>query len=144
MASRKNPCEYDCGQGIYLLVIRVKKNLKLKVGSLGEVCLGRGIYVYIGSAQKNLKQRIGRHLLKSKRIFWHIDYLTTDRNAKVESVFYSKRDKFWECRIAKLLSRTEIPVPGFGCSDCNCRSHLFKLHSVNIISSLDMKRYQYD
>jgi Uri superfamily endonuclease len=99
----------------------------LSVGALGTLTLKSGLYAYVGSAQANLEQRINRHLRKEKRLFWHIDYLLDNAAAKVVNVFYKEADKTGECAAAKELSEKGEPIDGFGCSDCECRSHLFRI-----------------
>lgn len=115
-------------RGIYILTISISKNIAIKVGSLGKVSFEKGTYVYVGSAQNNLEKRIERHLGKAKKRFWHIDYLLHRRFVKVDSVFYKIADKSEECEIARNFSKNECaPIEGFGCSDCDCGSHLFML-----------------
>jgi Uri superfamily endonuclease len=94
---------------------------------LGALTLNPGLYAYVGSAQTNLEQRIKRHLRKEKRFFWHIDYLLSSDAAKVVKVLYKDAGKTEECAVANALSEKGVPVDGFGCSDCDCRSHLFHI-----------------
>ncbi len=125
-------------KGIYVLLIELKKEIRLKIGSLGKIKFGKGIYAYIGSAQNNLEKRIARHLSKNKKRFWHIDYLLDGESAKVLKVFYKKAKKEEECKIAKKLSKTESLIKNFGCSDCNCKSHLFRIKNLKNILDLGM------
>ncbi|UCD03930.1 MAG: GIY-YIG nuclease family protein [Candidatus Woesearchaeota archaeon] len=111
-------------KGIYLLLINLNKDIKIKVGSLGNLNFRKGGYIYVGSAQNNLRSRINRHARKIKKKFWHIDYLISNKNAEVADVFYKEAGKKEECKTAKELSRLFIPVQNFGCSDCTCCSHL--------------------
>ena len=113
--------------GIYVLFISVKRSMLLKVGALGKIELSKGTYAYVGSAQNGIKMRVARHLKREKRKFWHIDYLLTQKNARVEKVIYKETLKEEECRIAQTLCKLGNPVRGFGCSDCSCSSHLFKI-----------------
>ncbi len=110
--------------GIYVLVINLKKDVKIKVGVLGNIELKKGNYTYIGSAQNNLESRIKRHKSKNKKKFWHIDYLLLNKNAKIINVFYKQSDKNEECITAKELAKSFNGVKKFGCSDCKCNSHL--------------------
>jgi Uri superfamily endonuclease len=115
-------------KGVYVLTISVNKDAVIKVGSLGKIVFQKGLYVYVGSAQSNLEERIKRHLRKTKKRFWHIDYLLCKRFVKVETVLYKAVGKSEECEIARSLSRDGgIPIKNFGCSDCDCVSHLFML-----------------
>ena len=121
-------------KGSYVVLIKVEDTYNLPVGGLSMVTFNRGYYAYIGSALNNLEKRILRHLSSEKKIFWHIDYLL--EKAKVIDVLYVESIEKLECGIAGLLSQTLTSVPGFGCSDCSCKSHLFyhksnrKLHTA--------------
>jgi len=110
---------------VYILKINVKKPLSLKIGKLGKINFKKGTYVYVGSAQKNFEQRIKRHLSRNKKKFWHIDYLLENKNVEVTGVFYKKAGKQEECLLAREISKKNLPIEKFGCSDCNCQSHLF-------------------
>jgi len=99
----------------------------------------RGRYVYVGSAQNGVEKRIARHFTKNKRLWWHIDYLLSNPFVRIEKAFYKKAGKLEECRIAWLLSRFEELIKGFGCSDCKCKSHLFRLKSLKNLNKLRLK-----
>ncbi len=116
-------------KGIYVLIIQLKKDLNIKIGSLGTVTLKEGTYAYVGSAQKNLEHRVKRHLRKMKRKFWHIDYLLNSEYASVVEVRYKRGDKTEECKVADLIAKQGEAVEGFGSSDCHCRGHLFHIES---------------
>ncbi|MCS7123638.1 MAG: GIY-YIG nuclease family protein [Candidatus Aenigmarchaeota archaeon] len=112
-------------RGSYILVIKCTKNCKVKVGSLGNIYFRKGFYFYIGSALNNIEKRIHRHLKKRKKIFWHIDYLTTNKNFKILKAIYKKSKNREECKISKILMKKFKFIKKFGCSDCKCKSHLF-------------------
>ena len=114
-------------KGIYVLILKVKKSIKIKIGALGKIKFPKGSYAYVGSAQNNLEKRVARHLKKRKIKFWHIDYLLANKNVKINRIMYKSAGKSEECRIAQFLSNVEKPVKGFGSSDCKCESHLFRL-----------------
>ena len=120
-------------------MINVKRNIKVKIGKLGHLEFKKGKYAYVGSAQNNIKKRIKRHFSKYKKKFWHIDYLLSNKNVKLKKAFWKKANKDEECRIACFFSELEEPVKGFGCSDCKCYSHLFKLKSLKNLNKLKMK-----
>jgi Uri superfamily endonuclease len=126
-------------RGVYVLLISVYKNLQLKIGSLGRIRFDKGKYAYVGSAQNNLEKRIQRHMSKNKNKFWHIDYLLDSKFTKILDVFYTKSGNSEECRIANKLGKTELPVLNFGCSDCNCKSHLFKIRNSDVILRLGLE-----
>ena len=120
-------------KGIYVLIIRLNNDAVLRIGALGEVPLMAGVYAYVGSAQTNLEQRVKRHLRKDKRLFWHIDYLLDSDHAKVIKIFYRQADKRGECMVANEICAKGEPVNGFGCSDCNCISHLFRIDEAKFL-----------
>lgn len=120
-------------KGIYALVILVSEHIALAVGALGEVKFDNGLYVYVGSAQTNLEERIARHLRKTKRKFWHIDYLLDAEGVNVVKVLYKEAAKAEECRVAVELGKVGLAIEGFGSSDCHCKSHLFRLPNYEFL-----------
>lgn len=115
-------------KGIYLLIIRLKKDKELSVGKKQTLNFQKGIYIYIGRASRGLRGRINRHLRKDKKLFWHIDYLLQE--AEIEEV-WTKPGDFNECQTARemrnFIKNPDIPLKKFGSSDCHCPSHLFYL-----------------
>jgi Uri superfamily endonuclease len=65
---------------------------------------------------------LSRHLLRSKRLRWHIDYLLSDPEVKVTGYVLSEE---LECEINQGTAG-DIIVPRFGATDCRngCGSHL--------------------
>ena len=130
--------EVPSEKGSYILLIKLSKKLKLSISTLGEFELAPGNYVYVGSAlgPGGLKPRILRHLASSKRIYWHIDYVTTNPSAKVEYISFILSNEKLECKIAReLLNKGFVPViHGFGASDCieGCPSHFLKCEDILI------------
>lgn len=114
-------------KGIYVLVIELSKNENIAVGKLGTLHFEKGLYAYVGSAQVALEKRIERHLRNKKPLFWHIDYLLQDPFSRILRVFTKCGPKSDECRVAAKIAEHGEAVTGFGCSDCNCNSHLFHL-----------------
>jgi Uri superfamily endonuclease len=114
-------------KGIYVLLIRVNEDIEVRVGSLGRVRFVRGVYVYMGSAQTNLEARVRRHFRKKKHKFWHVDYLLDSPESKVTKVFFRAGAKSQECAAAKEMETRGEAIKGFGCSDCDCAGHLFRL-----------------
>ncbi|NQU09864.1 GIY-YIG nuclease family protein [bacterium] len=106
----------------YQLDIRLGRARVIAVGRLGTFRFPAGRYVYTGSARRNLAARVGRHLAKSKRLRWHIDYLLACPAARVVGVRLSGRP---ECALNH-RTRGRIIVRRFGASDCRrgCGSHL--------------------
>jgi Uri superfamily endonuclease/uncharacterized protein (UPF0248 family) len=119
-------------KGTYTLILRLRKNAKIKVGALGEIEFLEGFYAYTGSAlgSGGLK-RVARHgevaSGERKTRKWHIDFLLP-RAEIVESVISGRGRPVGvypnECEVANKIGERATPVIGFGCTDCNCRSHL--------------------
>ena len=122
--------------GIYCLVIEIPKNTSTIVGKLGKIKFEKGYYTYVGSAQNNLEKRIERHFRKEKKKFWHIDYLLENPSVRIKEVLSKKANKEEECKIAREIEKFGIPIKNFGCSDCSCKSHLFKINDIKQLKSL--------
>jgi Uri superfamily endonuclease len=110
-------------KGSYVLIIELKKNKEIKIGKLGNIPFRKGYYAYIGSALNNLEKRIKRHLKKVKNIHWHIDYFL--KNSEIIEIYYKENTSSEECSNADRFKQILSFIPEFGCSDCNCKSHLF-------------------
>lgn len=120
-------------KGTYTLIINKKEKETIKIGALGKIEFKKGYYLYTGSAMNSLIPRLKRHLSKKKKLHWHIDYLL--KNAKIEEIIFTDSLKKIECQIAKKINTPEN-IPNFGCSDCNCNTHLHytktKKEAINI------------
>jgi Uri superfamily endonuclease len=123
--------------GAYLLIIKVKKPNKIKVGKLGKIEFEKGYYVYVGSALKNLEKRVERHFKKEKKIKWHIDYLLASKFAFLEfAIVFSSKKKI-ECKISRLLEKfANSLIKNFGSSDCKCKSHLYYFKSLKELKNI--------
>jgi sugar fermentation stimulation protein A len=110
-------------KGSYILLIQLPEGQTIKVGSVPDNYFPRGYYAYVGSAMGGLKPRLNRHLIKNKRPHWHIDYLL--QKASISGIILCQAEERVECLIAQALSHQFDSIPGFGSSDCKCRSHLF-------------------
>ena len=115
-------------KGCYCLVIAVENNKRLKIGKNLKIDFKEGTYVYVGSAMNNLESRVKRHISKSKKLHWHIDYLL--KYGEIVEVIYNL-DKKVECELALRLSEKNEFIQDFGCSDCDCESHLFYFKNRN-------------
>jgi sugar fermentation stimulation protein A len=115
-------------RGSYLLILELKRDRTLYVGRRGKVAFRRGFYIYVGSAMANLSQRMERHRRLRKTRHWHIDELRAVSD--FHSVLAIRSSERLECEIAESLSMiTEWNIPGFGSTDCSCRTHLFGVSS---------------
>ena len=106
-----------------MLLIYLSKSQTIAFGRRREAYFRRGYYAYVGSAMNGLEARVNRHLRKDKKRHWHIDYLL--EKATVTRVILAESERRNECAVAESLQGRFDSVPGFGCSDCQCRSHLF-------------------
>ena len=72
-----------------------------------------------------------------------------DENSEIRDVLFNISDKKIECDLASIIAKDEEGIPKFGCSDCNCNSHLIyfkrKRDAVNSVKSaydkLNMEYY---
>ena len=113
--------------GSYILVLRNPARQPIQIGKWRSLVFQAGFYLYTGSAfgPGGVRARLGRHLRESKSLRWHIDYLRAV--TKPYGAFISYEAKRLEHLWAQQLStmRAWSATEGFGCSDCQCRSHLF-------------------
>jgi Uri superfamily endonuclease len=114
-------------KGIYCLVFK-NPACTVRVGALGEIAFRRGWHVYTGSALgSGGLARLERHVALSrdrdKRPKWHVDYLSTSPSFSLRYTVHALTEERLECRLAEAIGGED--VPGFGCSDCSCASHLF-------------------
>jgi len=122
-------------KGSYVLVMNLKDNSKIRIGKLGIIHFSKGYYYYVGSAlgkTVNLENRIGRHKKlnkeKSGKLKWHVDYFLVNTNSSIIDTITIKNNERLECEISKKLERVaDESINGFGCSDCDCKSHFHYL-----------------
>ena len=114
-----------------MLTLEVERAFQAWVGKLGKVRFKRGLYLYVGSAlgrgSSSLEGRLNRHLRGFKKVYWHIDHLTTMPHVKVVSAHYIESNVNRECELTATLVREfdgRIEHPGFGSTDCGCGGHL--------------------
>lgn len=113
--------------GTYALLLRNPASRRLMVGRWRELEVRPGYYIYIGSAfgPGGLRARLNRHFRDNKAMHWHIDYLRSVTIPVGAWISYKpdRLEHSWAQRLESLEGLTKIP--GFGCSDCNCSTHLF-------------------
>ena len=110
-------------KGSYILLIQLPEAQTIAVGSLQNIHFHSGGYAYVGSAMGGFKSRLSRYLGEDKKPRWHIDYLLS--RSSISGIILCETEDRVECAIAQALSRQLDSIPGFGSSDCQCRSHLF-------------------
>ena len=136
--------------GVYIMVMHLDHELDLEIRSKGMMHFNAGYYMYVGSAKANLTKRIERHKRKRKKMHWHLDYfrgycemiaavpirtsglaleswsLTHEPYPSMPSMPDPDVDVSVECALADAVRAiAEWDVSKFGCSDCDCMSHLF-------------------
>jgi Uri superfamily endonuclease len=129
----------DTGPGTYASLLKLDKQERITVGKLGTFDFPVGYYLYVGSAlgPGGLRARLARHRRggenssqsnsgqTGKKLHWHIDYLL--QRAQLVEVWSVASEEKLECRwgeVARRLSGAQVPVRGFGSSDCRCLAHL--------------------
>ena len=123
--------------GSYALVLRLPSRREITVGKMGLVGFPRGYYIYFGSALGGLQARVARHLRQEKKLHWHADYLSAE--APWTQAWQLADGLRWECvwaRGAAAADGVSLPAPGFGSSDCRCKSHLVRLSNPNQVREL--------
>ena len=117
------PERVNRGKGSYVILIKLPQEQTITVGSRQSVHFPYGYYAYVGSAMGGFKSRLSRHLKSDKKTHWHIDYLL--EKTSISGLILCETNDRTECTIAQALQRQFNSIPGFGSSDCRCRSHLF-------------------
>jgi Uri superfamily endonuclease len=123
--------------GAYVLILSLNSSKDIKVGALGKVEFKKGFYCYVGSAigSTTIENRCKRHLMKNKKMKWHIDYLR--KEAEIVGIVAIPSKKKIECKVArKILKKADSFILKFGSSDCNCNSHLFYFKNRKSLSKL--------
>ena len=120
-------------KGSYILIIKLKDAIQVNIRRR-IIELKPGYYAYVGSAGGfgGLKARLSRHCVKEKKIFWHIDKLTTNSKATVLFAYYcvGAWGRSVEAILAKCLERELSPIPRFGSTDDKeAKTHLF--HAID-------------
>ncbi len=131
-------CRVKSGHGTYALILRCDTQTQIRVGRQGVLGVQTGYYVYIGSAfgPGGVKARVSRHVRQMKAKHWHIDYLRDVTVPVAVWCGYGTRDleHRWAQSFCDLPGA--CPVPGFGCTDCTCESHLFRFGSMPDLARL--------
>ncbi len=129
--------------GAYALILRLARDTRLDIQTLGRPVLPAGLYLYAGSARGpgGIRARVGRHLRQPKAAVWHVDRLT--EAAQVEDVVAYPGGR--ECTIADfaLAHGARVPVPRFGASDCRtCEAHLLTVDPslVDALASITLDK----
>ena len=84
--------------------------------------------VQLSGAMNGIEARVARHLRHEKILHWHIDHLL--ERAGVSSVWIKEGERE-ECAVAEALRERFPSIPRFGCSDCRCGSHLYRIDTMD-------------
>jgi sugar fermentation stimulation protein A len=128
--------------GSYIVILRMKRDRRVSIGSLGEVRFRNGYYLYVGSARTNLTKRIEHHRRVNRKPHWHIDQLRAEADFHVAIPVRASDDL--ECEIAAALGGiSDWKIPHFGSSDCSCDTHLFGMADDPVHDRSFIKVLQY-
>jgi len=114
-------------RGVYCLVFKNAGSV-INIGKKGMFSFPEGFHIYVGSAlgsggMKRVKRHIEFSLKKDRNPRWHVDYLHLDPSFSLSGAVCAGTSDRLECELAQRLGGDS--VPGFGCTDCSCSSHLF-------------------
>lgn len=112
-------------KSVYLAFFRLEEKKSIRIGALGDIEFPEGLYVYTGSARNSVEKRLERHFSSVENMHWHIDYFSGD--AEPLDYFILPEKSRYECCLADIVSGLGTGIEDFGCSDCSCRSHLFRV-----------------
>jgi Uri superfamily endonuclease len=112
-----------------VLILEASQAARISVGRLGELHIEPGWYAYVGSAfgPGGVAARCGHHREIARRPHWHIDYLRAV--CELREIWFSHDPQRREHAWAELLQGSRgsrQPFAGFGATDCDCGSHLFR------------------
>jgi Uri superfamily endonuclease len=115
------------GRGTYVLLLALDEPLRLTVGRLGTFDFKAGFYAYVGRAggPGGLQARLDYHRRPVRRPHWHIDYLKA--RGLLREIWYRRsahieEHRWFDC--LRAMRGAQVPVAGFGSSDCRCPAHL--------------------
>ena len=114
--------------GSYCLIFHLKNSINVSIGKLGTFLFDSGYYYYFGSAKGGggLRARMNRHLSREKKKFWHFDYLRPQMIFIAAVITFQTNQECVWCQKIQENFAFNVPVKGFGASDClsSCKAHL--------------------
>jgi Uri superfamily endonuclease len=122
--------------GTYALILQSHALTTIQVGRWREMEIQPGYYIYVGSAfgPGGVRARLSRHLREDKPKRWHIDYLRASVTPLAAWVSYQQERLEHRWALAFYHMSEASAIQGFGCSDCNCYSHLFHVNRILDVS----------
>jgi Uri superfamily endonuclease len=73
---------------ISILIISIEQIICSRIGALGLLTFRKTMMP--GSAQANIETKVARHKRKEKYLFWRIDHLLSNEEARVFGSYYMK------------------------------------------------------
>lgn len=95
--------------------------------------------MFTSARQKKFSRPSGTASAEAEKMHWHIDYLR--QHCNVTAVIPIRTADDLEHDLAQAVaSIAGWAIPGFGCTDCNCNSHLygFSENPVHVKSFMDV------
>jgi Uri superfamily endonuclease len=121
-------------RGTYTVILECKGPVRIRFGRLGHANLLAGYYLYTGSAlgrgAVSLEGRLARHKRRSKRLKWHVDYLTSHSKCRFKRAVCLVSSSRLECKINNSLStklKVQPILARLGSTDCGCNAHLVRV-----------------
>ena len=121
-------------KGVYILILKLDQESDIQIGKLGKLHFSNGFYAYTGSALgtggfKRVERHFNVSTGKNPTRKWHIDYLLP-KSKIVHAILLPTEDAI-ECKLARSLKKISgmSIIPGFGCTDCMCETHLIYAES---------------
>ncbi len=137
-------------KGVYVLVLKLDIESDIQIGKLGKLHFKKGFYAYTGSALgpggfKRVERHFNVSTGKNPARKWHIDYILP-KSKIVHTILLPTEDAI-ECKLARLIRKISgiSIIPGFGCTDCRCDTHLIyakdelKSMIADVCSSIGVK-----
>lgn len=116
--------------GRYVLMLELDQPACLRVRSGRAFALQPGTYAYVGSAAGpgGLAARLAGYATPRRQPHWHVDFLLAVAGLTHVLCFDLSVE---ECQLAAALGGLPgtAAVEGFGCSDCRCPAHLYRLEA---------------
>jgi Uri superfamily endonuclease len=121
-------------KGTYSIVLQCRRPMRVRFGKLGFAKVEVGYYLYTGSAlgrgSVSLEGRLARHMRPSKKMRWHVDYLTSRPGCYFRGAVYLISKRHLECKINRSIQQNlnlEPSLLHIGASDCGCDGHLLRV-----------------
>ena len=110
-------------------MLEATDHARIQIGKLGVLEVRPGMYYYGGSAKRGIASRVTRHFRITKKVYWHIDYLTVHQDVTLLEAWCFPGQSEVE-HIVPTLEQVEVEgIPHkLGAGDCTrgCHSHLVR------------------